>query len=318
MTLDVLITGANGFLGSALMRYLATKDGISVRGGVRSNSIHGSNLVGVGEIGPSTDWRSALDGIDVVVHTAAKVHVDASHDSNPEEFLRVNVEGTKELARQAAEAGVKRFVFISTIKVNGESTQPGRPFTAADEPEPTNNYSLSKRHAEEALQAVCRTSKMEHVIIRPPLIYGPGAAGNFAALAKWMDLGLPLPLAAVRNKRSLVSLTNICDLISVCLTHRNAAGKTLLVSDGRPVSTAELIECIAAAAVRRARLLPVPVPVLNLAAALLGKRAIAQRLLGSLEVDIRETRELLDWEPPQTLQEGLQAVMSKSPTANRT
>jgi len=222
------------------------------------------------------------------------------------EYRLVNVEGTLNLARQAAAAGIKRFIYISSIKVNGESTPLGKPFLSSDIPEPEDPYGVSKREAEQGLMQLAADTGMEVVIIRPPLVYGPGVKGNFATMIKLIDKGLPLPLGAVHNKRSLVGVDNLVDLIIRCIDHPAAANQVFLAGDGEDLSTTELLRGVANAMGKPARLIPVPVGLLQLSATLLGKEAVAQRLLGSLRVDITKTCELLDWRPPYTVEEGLQ------------
>jgi UDP-glucose 4-epimerase len=222
-----------------------------------------------------------------------------------EEFRRVNVQGTLNLARQAAAAGVRRFVFVSSIKVNGEATQLGRPFTADDAPAPLDSYGVSKMEAEQGLREIALQTGMEVVIIRPSLVYGPSVKANFAAMMRWLKRGVPLPLGAIHNQRSLVSLDNLVGLIVTCLTHPAAANQTFLVSDGEDASTTELLRRMGQAMGHPARLIPVPTSWLKLAAAMVGKRDVAQRLCGSLQVDISKTRELLGWAPPVSLDEGL-------------
>jgi UDP-glucose 4-epimerase len=255
---------------------------------------------------PSTDWTAALDGVSAVIHCAARVHVMADTAADPlEEFRHVNVQGTLNLARQAAAAGVRRFVFVSSIKVNGEATQPGAPFTADDAPAPLDAYGVSKMEAEQGLRELAAQTGMEVIIIRPPLVYGPGVKANFAAKMRWLQRGVPLPLGAIHNQRSLVALDNLVDLIVTCLTHPAAANQTFLVSDGEDVSTSELLRRMGQALDRPARLLPVPQSWLKLAAAMVGKSDVAQRLCGSLQVDISKTRQLLSWTPPLSLDQGL-------------
>jgi UDP-glucose 4-epimerase len=257
-------------------------------------------------LAPSTDWSTALNGVSVVVHCAARVHVMRDTSVDPlEEFRRVNVQGTLNLARQAAAAGVRRFVFVSSIKVNGEATQPGCPFTADDILAPLDPYGVSKMEAEQALREIVRQTGMEVVIIRPPLVYGPGVKANFAAMMRWLQRGVPLPLGAIHNQRSLVALDNLVDLIMTCIKHPAAANQTFLVSDGEDASTTELLRRMGQAMGHPARLLPVPASWLKLAAGLIDKRDVAQRLCGSLQVDISKTRELLGWVPPVSLDEGL-------------
>lgn len=308
MTKRLLITGATGFVGKAVCEQ-AMQHGLSVKGALR---IHGGvpsciEQFVVGEINVATDWGNVLRDVNVIVHLAARVHVMHDTATDPlTAFRTVNVDGTLNLARQAAIAGVKRFVFISSIKVNGESTPPGRAFTEADAPNPQDAYGQSKHEAEQGLRQVSTDTGMEVVIIRPPLVYGPGAKGNFSSLLRWVARGLPLPLgSATANRRSLVGLDNLVDLILTCLQHPKAANQTFLVSDGEDLSTTELLQRMGKAMNRPARLLPVPVSLLAFVARLLGKSAVAQRLLGSLQVDISKTYELLDWKPPVSVDEGL-------------
>ena len=225
-------------------------------------------------------------------------------------YRQVNVEGTAHLARQAAAAGVRRFVFVSSIKVNGEFTNMGKPFTADDGPAPEDPYGISKHEAEQLLRQIAAETGMEVVIIRPPLVYGPGVKANFMAMMRWLDRGVPLPLAAItENRRSLVALDNLVDLIVTCIEHPSAANQTFLVADGEDVSTAELLQRMARAMNRKARLLPVPVWMLEQAAVLLGKRDVARRLCGSLQLDTTHTRQRLGWVPPIDLDEGLRRAV---------
>lgn len=303
----LLITGANGFVGRALCAEAASR-----RFAVQAATRLPCELPGagasraIGAMDGATDWRAALAGIDRVVHLAARVHMMDDTSSNPlAEFRRVNRDGTLNLARQAAAAGVRRFVFVSSVKVNGESTAPGRPFTADDAPAPLDAYGLSKAEAEAGLRALAQETGMEVVIIRPPLVYGPGVRANFAAMMRWLRRGVPLPLGAIDNRRSLVALDNLVDLILTCLRHPAASGQTFMVSDGEDVSTTELLRRMGRAMDCPARLLPVPAAWLQQAARLLGKGDVAQRLCGSLQVDIEKNRRLLGWQPPLTLDQGL-------------
>ena len=307
--MKVIVTGANGFVGAALVqRFLADELAAEIVATVRSSGCNfpkGVERIVVGGIDEANDWRDALTGCEVVVHLAARVHVMADTATNPlAEFRRVNVQGTLNLARQAAAAGVRRFVFVSSIKVNGEATQLGHSFTAADAPAPQDAYGVSKMEAEQGLREIALQTGMEVVIIRPPLVYGPGVKANFAAMMRWLRRGVPLPLGAIHNQRSLVALGNLVDLIVTCLTHPAAANQTFLVSDGEDVSTTELLRRMGQAMGHPARLLPVPTSWLKLAA-LVGKKDVAQRLCGSLQVDIEKTRRLLGWTPPLSLDEGL-------------
>jgi nucleoside-diphosphate-sugar epimerase len=306
----ILVTGATGFVGRAVVqRLLAEDQSRRLAAAVRRDAPKLSDRVlqhVTGDLESSTDWSAALGDVSAVVHCAARVHVMADTAANPlEEFRRVNVQGTLNLARQAAAAGVRRFVFVSSIKVNGEVTQLGRPFTADDAPAPVDAYGVSKMEAEEGLRAIASQTGMEVVIIRPTLVYGPGVKANFAAMMRWLKRGVPLPLGVIHNQRSLVSLDNLVDLIVTCLTHPAAANQTFLASDGEDVSTTELLHRMGQAMGRPARLIPVPASWLKLAAAMVGKQDVAQRLCGSLQVDIEKTRRLLGWTPPLTLDQGL-------------
>jgi len=259
----------------------------------------------------SADWGKVLFGITTVVHLAARVHVMHDTEADPLMAFRVvNVEGTLNLTRQAAAAGVKRFVFISSVKVNGELTQSGRAFTEADSPDPQDAYGLSKHEAEQGLRQLAVDTGMEVVIIRPPLVYGPGVKANFAALMRAVQRGWPLPLGAVPNQRSLVALSNLVDFIVTCIAHPQAANQTFLVSDGQDLSTTELVRGMARAAGVPARLLPVPVWALQAGATLLGKGDAVQRLCGNLQVDISKARQLLGWVPPISIDEGLRRVVA--------
>ncbi|MDZ7891015.1 MAG: SDR family oxidoreductase [Rhodoferax sp.] len=314
--MSVLVTGANGFVGRAIcMRAAAT--GLAVQAATRAAADLPSvgPSVAVGAVDESTCWQAALAGCSAVVHLAARAHIMRDVAADPLlEFRHVNVDGTLNLARQAAAARVRRFVFISSVKVNGEATQPGQPFGADDAPAPQDAYGVSKMEAEQGLRELAARTGMEVVIIRPPLVYGPGVKANFATMVRWLQRGVPLPLGAVNNQRSLVSLDNLVDLIITCLTHPAAANQTFMVSDGQDVSTTELLRSMGQALAANnqghpARLLPVPAALLKAVAALLGKGDVVQRLCGSLQVDIVKTRELLGWAPLVTLDEGLRRVL---------
>ena len=311
-SMHVLLTGANGFVGTGMLHALHER-GIAVRPVVRA-AASTAQMVGavvMPALDATTDWAGALMGVDTIIHCAARAHVMRDEALDPlAEYRRVNVVGTLRLAQQAAAAGVKRFIFISSIKVNGEGTQPGHPYRADDAPHPEDAYGISKAEAEVGLRTIAQETGMELVIIRPVLVYGPGVKGNFQSMARWVDRGIPLPLGSVTgNRRSLVALDNLVDLICTCVDHPRAANRTFLVSDGEDLSTADLLQRIGISQGRRARLLAVPASLLNLAARLLGKGAVAQRLLGSLQVDITKTRELLDWQPPLSVDEGLKKMV---------
>lgn len=305
----ILVTGANGYVGGALCARAAAQ-GRPVRACVRSTSdvpAGDASTVAVGDIHEATDWSAALNGCSTVVHLAARVHVMNERSGDPlREFRRTNTQGTLHLARQAAEVGVRRFVFVSSIKVNGESTTSGHPFTAADVPAAEDAYGISKQEAEQGLRQIAASTGMEIVIVRPPLVYGPGVKANFASLMRAVQRGIPMPLGAVtNNRRSLVSLDNLVDLLMVCIDHPAAANQTFLVSDGEDLSTTALVRRMGEAMGKPARLLPVPPALLSLGAAALGKRSVAQRLLGNLQVDIAHTRNTLRWTPPVSVDEGL-------------
>ena len=303
----VLVTGASGFVGKPLCAELLLQ-GLFVRAEVRTakKQVDNSERVLIGEINAETDWTSALAGITAVIHLAARVHVMTDTADDPlAAFRKVNVEGTLNLARQAAGAGVRRFIFISSVKVNGEGTLPGQPYTADNQSAPTDPYGISKREAEDALRRLADETGMEVVIIRPPLVYGPGVKANFQSMMCYLDKGIILPLGAIKNHRSLLALDNLVDLIITCLQHPAAANQTFLVSDGEDLSTPELLRRMAAALGKKARLVSVPEAILIGGARLLGRQAMAQRLCSSLQVDISKARDLLGWRPPVTVDEAL-------------
>ena len=306
------MTGGSGFVGAAMLKRLL-KDGFEARASARSNlstELKGVQYHQIRDMTVATDWNAALIGVQAVVHCAARVHVMQDDATDPlHAYREVNVNGTFNLARQAAQAGVGRFVFVSSIKVNGEATQPGHPFTADDAPSPLDPYGVSKLEAEQGLREIEAQTGMQVVIVRPPLVYGPGVKANFASMIRWVVRGIPLPLGTIHNARSMVALDNLVDLLVTCLNHPAAAGQTFLVSDGQDVSTTELLRRTANAMGKKAFLLPVPASVLELGASLLGKRAVAQRLCGSLQVDIEKTRRLLGWSPPLTLDQGLKKAV---------
>lgn len=306
--MTTLVTGANGFVGSALCGRLCN-NGVSVRGVVRTlkSLPDGAEEVAIDNLFSETDWTSALRNVEQVVHLAARVHVLNDKNSDPfAEFRRVNVAGTANLARKAAAMGVRRFIFLSSIKVNGEFTQLGRPFSADDVPAPVDPYSTSKYEAEQLLRQIATETGMEVVIIRPPMVYGPGVKANFESMMRWLAHGVPLPLAAVtNNRRSLVALDNLVDLIVICLNHPAAANQILMVCDGEDLSTSDLLRRMGEALGRPAHLYYVPIVLLKLGATVASKPYIYQRLCGSLQLDIAKTRQLLDWLPPLSVDEGL-------------
>ncbi len=312
--LRVVVTGGRGFIGRSLVLALQAKnlDILSVvRGGVAAQSLQ-PHEVGIERLDTSTNWCSVLKGANVVVHLAARAHIMRDEAIDPlAEYRRTNTDATMHLALQAARAGVKRFVFVSTLKVNGEHTLEGRPFRFDDQPQPEDPYGVSKYEAEQGLRKIAVETGMEVVIVRPPLVYGAGVKGNFASLLRWVQIGLPLPLGGVvANRRSLVGLDNLVDVLVACVHHASAANQTFLVSDGEDLSTAELLRRLGQAAGRAPRLLNVPPAWLNFCASLLGKDSVAQRLLGSLQVDIAHTCEILGWCPRVSVDEGLRRAAS--------
>ena len=306
----MLITGASGWLGLRLL-HSAVERGMRVRGSVRRSVSLGCgiDLRQVPSLDSTTPWGDALKGCQVVIHAAARVHLMNDASADPlSEYRLVNVQGTINLARQAADAGIRRFIFLSSVKVNGERTEIGQPFRADDVPSPQDAYGISKMEAEMGLRAIALQTGMEVVIIRPPLVYGPGVKANFAEMVKWLQRGVPLPLGAIQNRRSLVALDNLVDLILTCIHHPLAANQTFLVSDGEDISTSELLRRMALALGRPARLISVPQQILESAALLLGKEEMAKRLFSSLQVNPETTCRLLNWTPPLTLEQGLLRV----------
>jgi nucleoside-diphosphate-sugar epimerase len=309
--MKLLITGATGFVGGSLVGALQNTNHQVCSAVQRINTDpQQADIFSVGDIDANTNWHHALNGVDVVIHLAARVHVMNDKAINPlDEFRQVNVEGTLNLARQAIKAGVRRFIFVSSIKVNGEQTQSGRPFTALDTPNPQDAYGISKYEAEQGLLALAKETGLEVVIIRPPLIYGAGVKANFASMMRTVKRGIPLPLGAIHNKRSFVYVGNLVSLIIKCIDHPKAANQVFLVSDGHDLSTTELLQACAVVLGVKPRLLPVPQKMIEVGAALVGKTAVAQRLCGNLQVDIEHTRRLLGWEPPVTVADGLKAAV---------
>lgn len=306
--MKIFVTGANGFLGSAICQAMEKDYCV-----VRVEGLSGDN----GSLGDNTSLKlnlaqpfnlfDKLQGVDVLVHCAARVHVMRENAKDPLlEFRRVNVDGAINLARQASEAGVRRFIFISSIKVNGECTVLGHPFTADQNSNPSDPYGVSKHEAEIGLRALSRETGMEVVIIRSPLVYGPGVKANFHSMMNWLQREIPLPLGGVtKNRRSFVFLGNLADLIITCINHPAAANRTFLVSDDEDLSTADLLDRMAIALGRPLKLITVPTALIMLAAKLIGRSDIPQRLCGSLQVDIKKTKDLLGWSPPVNMDEGL-------------
>ena len=313
-----LITGASGFIGGHLACALAQAPQPWQLRLVGRSAAHLPDCAGathhtISAIDTSTDWSSLLGGVDVVVHAAARVHV--LHDTAPDalaQYRRTNIEGTLRLAEQAAAAGVKRMVFLSTIGIHGAGQH--RPYHEDDAPAPHSPYAQSKLDAEHGLRALAARTGLEVVVIRPPLVYGPDAPGNFARLAAMVRLGLPLPLGSVRNMRSFVAIANLVSFIQCCMTHPAAANQAFLVSDGHDLSTPELIRHMSAAIHQPVRLQSVPTALLRWSAACFGKQAILQQLTGSLQADINKARTLLGWDPPQTIEAALAQALTPNTT----
>jgi nucleoside-diphosphate-sugar epimerase len=307
--LQIFITGGSGFIGHAVCTALV-EAGHSVTCVARSSRRlpSGCQEVFVPSIGPETDWMDSLEGVEAVVHLAARAHVMREDAADPlDAFRQVNALGTLRLARAAAEAGVRRFVFLSSVKVNGDVTG-DRPFTETDPADPGDPYASSKLEAEQGLAEIAGEGGMEIVVLRPPLVYGPGVKGNFLSLLQLCDRGLPLPLGGIANRRSLLSLDNLVDAIGLCLTHPAAAGGTYLLRDGEDLGTAELIRRLSAALGRPPRLFAVPTTLLKTLGRCLGRRAEMERLLGSLVVDDGKIRRELGWSPPCSLDQGFAAT----------
>jgi nucleoside-diphosphate-sugar epimerase len=305
----VLVTGALGFIGKHLRTYLerygceiigldkaASKDEVS-------KNIFRADIL-------KSDLANFLCDTDVVIHLAGRVHIMRETSSDPlSEYREINVDGTIRLANAAIKAGVKRFIYLSSAKVNGETSLPNKPFKEEDQPNPSDPYSVSKFEAEVYLRSLFKGSDMDVIIIRPPLVYGPGVKANFAELIKWIERGFPIPLGCVKsNKRSFVSVANLVDFIRICLNHQKASNEIFFVSDDEDISTAELVKRLAKAMQKRAKLLPVPVSFLKCGAMIINKRQYISRLLDSLQVDITKAKSLLGWKPPQNLDEALRQI----------
>ncbi|MGD8232987.1 UDP-glucose 4-epimerase family protein [Vibrio sp. TRT 1302] len=306
--MKLLLTGGSGFLGSRVYE-IAKMQGLEARCVVRK-PILGDSAVIVAEINSQTDWSGAFEGIHCVVHCAARVHqMNESATDVLEAYREVNTLGTLNLARQAVQAGVKRFVFISSIKVNGEFSPSGHPFQPDLVHVPDDPYGVSKYEAEVQLRELAKDTGLEVVIIRPPLVYGPAVKANFLSMMRWVEKGIPLPLGAIHNSRSLVYVDNLVDLILTCCKHPEAAGKTFLISDGKDVSTTQLLKAVALSMNKRARLIPIPMSIIDFFAKLIGKPQLSQRLCGSLQVDISKTQKLLNWSAPISFEEGIQKTV---------
>ncbi|WP_404398452.1 UDP-glucose 4-epimerase family protein [Idiomarina loihiensis] len=310
--MKVLLTGASGFVGKGLTECLnLTDNDVELTCGVRKErNLSRYKDVVVGELNGLTNWHEAVRCQDIVIHTAARAHVMNDNELEPlSEYRKVNVEGTLNLAKQSINAGVRRFIFISSVKVNGEVTRAGSPFTFNDTPAPEDAYGLSKLEAENALKILAAQTDMEVIIVRAPLVYGRGAKGNFKALMGLAKKNVPLPFGAVKNKRSLVSLENLVSLIITCVKHPQPLNETFLVSDDHDVSTRELFETLTRAYGKKPKLWPCPVGLMRFGATILGKKAIADRLFGNLQVDITHTKKTLNWEPPVSFQQAMQTCI---------
>ena len=315
--MKILLTGSSGFVGAALAKSIAASSFGLVAptrsGSGLNNNSQIAGLVGtIGEINATTDWSRFLEGVKTIVHCAAVSEVGENPDEKHLHVLKsVNIDGTLNLARQAAASGVRRLVFLSSIKVNGDSTALGAPFMFNDSPLPVDAYGLSKLDAERGLQNIAREAGMEFVIIRPPLVYGPGVKGNFRMLMQLVQYGIPLPLSNIKNKRSFIGIDNLVDLIIACTTHPKAANRTFLASDDDDLSTSELLYGIGQAMGKPSRLFPCPKQVFTVAAKCFRKSTLADKLLGSLQVDISETKRLLSWVPPLSVQDSLKRCFPK-------
>lgn len=301
---DILVTGAGGFIGQVLLPLLDAKAGrvfsVFRNGGAVPSDTSARTRV-CRDIGPETEWADVLGNIEVILHLAGIAH-NRESPADFDGYRLVNVEGTRRLALEASKAGVKRFVFLSSIKVHGEQTR-GAAFSVADDPDPQDAYAVSKMEAETALREIERRTNLEVVIIRPPLVYGPFAKGNLAALSTLIERGVPIPSAGIRNRRDLISVYNLCDLILTCIRHPAAAGKTFLACDGQVLCTRDIVRYLASANGRSAREIYMPVWLLGLMFTVAGKRAAFSKFAGDLEIDMEATRETLDWNPPYSVEE---------------
>ncbi len=311
--MNILITGATGLIGSRVIEMLTLNSRFTPIAAMRNqHTVFPKQVktIKVDDLGPGNAWDKVLEDIEVIIHTAARVHVMSENAKDPlSEFRRVNVDGTLNLARQASNLGVKRFIFLSSIKVNGENTSLNHPFTEEDSPLPVDSYAISKFETEVGLFKLAEETDMEIVCIRPPLVYGPGVKANFLSMIRWVKRGVPLPFGAIHNKRSLVGLDNLVDLIITCIEHPAARNQIFLASDGEELSTTELLTRLSYALGKRPRLFSINQKLLELCLIILGRKSVVQRLCNSLEVDIQKSRKLLNWSPPFTIDEELRRTV---------
>lgn len=311
--MKILVTGGSGFVGRALIEALVKLNGVKVVATYRDDNtldIPNIEIVDIGNISECEKWESILVGVDIVIHTAARAHVMNDIAKDPlAEYRATNVQGTLKLAKQASEVGVKRFIFISSIKVNGKSTSEGNPFKFNDLPNPKDPYGVSKYEAEIGLKEICADVKMEFVIIRPPLVYGLGVKANFSAMMSLAKKNLPLPLGAIDNKRSFVALSNLVDLIKTCIDHKNASNQIFLVSDGSDISTSELLKIMIKSYDKKPWLIPIPVNWILILGKVLGKKNTVDRLCCNLQVDIEHTKSTLGWEPKFCIEDVLSKLV---------
>ena len=305
----IAITGSNGFLGNHLYEFLNKRNFECI--GIQRYFENNKKIRIIENINGNTDWSKALKGIDVIIHCAGIAHkLNIAKDDSLDIFREVNIEGTKKLIIAATENKVKRFIFISSIKVNGEKTKISSKFLNNSAPNPIDKYAFSKYEAEKIVQKYCKKNQMEYVIIRPPLIYGPGVKGNFLRLIKLINLNLPLPFGNIKNKRSMVFVVNLCDLICKCITYSKASGKILLISDNEVLSTSKLIKIIQKFLNSKTYNFPVPEKLLVFSFKLIKKYSMVEKLVESLEIIPKDTYQIMDWQPPYSVEYGLKATVS--------
>jgi len=313
--MSVLVTGASGFVGRALVQTLESA-GFRTKGvyhnTVPDGFVSREKNIFVGDISADTDWSEYMRDVEIVIHLAARVHITKEWEKDPlSAFRAINTEGTVRLARQAAENGVRRMIYLSSIKVNGELTNGRGPFSESDIPAPKDPYAISKWNAEQSLYRISQETDLETVVVRPPLIYGPGVKANFLSMMKWLYKGVPLPLGSIHNRRSLLALDNLIDLIMLCMKHPAAKNQTFLATDGEDLSTTDLLNQLGFQLGRPARLIPVPVCLLWAGTMMLGRKAICQRLCGSLQASAHKAYTMLGWRPPVSVTEGLARTAQK-------